>query len=528
MQSGVSNSRHKLYISLGVLAFILAIYAQVVKYDFVHYDDGGYVFGNPIVRSGITWPGVWWALTTHAEANWHPLTWLSHMLDVQLFGLNAGGHHATNVLLHIGNSVLLLWLLDRLTGNLSRSAFVAAIFAVHPLHVESVAWIAERKDVLSTFLGLLTLWTYAAYVRQPRWTRYVPMLILYALSLMAKPMLVTLPFVLLLLDFWPLRRNRPIGRLIVEKLPLIGLATASSFMTLVAQAEGNSVSPFSILPLDVRLKNTVVSYAEYIWKIVWPMRLAIFYPYMPQRLDWWVATLPILIVFSVASIAVVRRFPYVFVGWFWFIGMLVPVIGIIQVGRQPMADRYTYLPMVGIWMIVAWGAPDILRSVKYRQVVLATAAVVIIVVNGVTAWTQVHYWKDSIALWTHALDVTSDNYLAHFRLAGELAGQGKHEDAIFHLAESIRISPNNPESQYFLGVEFATLQKWDDATAHLRRAIELVPDYMEARGDLAYALLREGKSEDARRELSKILSVDPNNSNALAMMRQLEAEPPLH
>jgi tetratricopeptide (TPR) repeat protein len=476
------------------------------------------------------------------------------MLDVELFGLNAGAHHTVNVILHILNSLVLFWVFQRMTKNIGRSAFVASVFAVHPLHVESVAWIAERKDVLSTFFGLLTVWAYVTYVREPRWTRYALIIIFYGLALMAKPMLVTLPFLLLLLDFWPLKRYSPAqlrrGIPLTEKIPLIALAAGSSIMTFMAQSKGQAVSAIGALPLDVRLKNVVVSYVEYVWKILWPTRLMVFYPYTPERLELWAMALAVLIALSISALVLARRHPYVFVGWFWFVGMLVPVIGFVQIGRQAMADRYAYLPMIGVLIIAAWGLPDL------RKEVLAVAAGAVILAAGTVAWAQTHYWKDTITLWDHALEVMPDNYFAHYALGNELGSQGKHEEAISHLTQAIRISPKYAEAHYNLGVELVSFRKWDEASAQFSEAIRLdpghasahnnlanillqlgkpneaiseysaalriSPDYVDARSNLAYALLQQGRREDAKRELSRVLTLEPTHQNALAMMRQLQ------
>jgi tetratricopeptide (TPR) repeat protein len=545
------HSNQKLWIVLGIVVLCVLVYGQVATYDFVHFDDGDYVYANPAITPGLTWQGVQWALTSQSLGNWHPLTWLSHMLDVQLFGLNAGAHHTVNVLLHILNSLLVFWIFARMTKNLAGSAFVAAIFAVHPLHVESVAWVAERKDLLSTFFALLTIWAYIAYARERRWALYVAVLVFYALGLLAKPMLVTLPFLLLLLDYWPLKRLA-----LVEKIPLIVLAAGSSIMTFIAQREGHSVSEIAALPIDVRLRNVIVSYVQYLWKILWPSRMAIFYPFTPDRLDLWMMALLALIVLSVSAAALVRRYPYVFVGWFWFVGMLVPVIGFVQIGRQAMADRYVYLPMVGLLIIAAWGLPDILRAVKFRKELLAVASAVVILANGVVAWAQTRYWKDTVALWDHALDVMPGNYYAHYALANELGSQGKHDEAVSHFLESIRINPNYAEAHYNLGVELANFRKWDEARAQFAEAIRLdpnhasahnnlanilldqgrpaeaiseynqalriSPDYVDARSNLAYALLRQGRLADAKRELSQVLAMNPTHPNALQMMRQLQ------
>jgi len=508
----------------------LIVYAPVWHHDFVNYDDYQYVSENADVSGGLTWHGVWWAFTTGAAANWHPLTWLSHMLDVQLYGLSPGPHHLTNLLFHIANTLLLFGLLHRMTGALGRSAFVAGLFAVHPLHVESVAWVAERKDVLSTLFWMLTLSAYVAYVQRPRLRRYLVVLLFFALGLMAKPMLVTLPFVLLLLDFWPLGRMSqepdPAGRwapsrnwratvvpLVWEKLPLLALAVASSIVTFVVQRRGGSVVSLDAIPLNLRLANALVSYVAYIGKMLWPARLAVLYPYAQSLPRWEIAGAFLgLIIVSVAAIRGGLRHPYLPVGWFWYLGTLVPVIGLVQVGPQAMADRYTYVPLIGLFILVAWGVPDMFVHWPLGSKALPVAAGLVISACAIAARGQVQYWESGTALWTHALEVTTGNYVAHTDLGVVLARQGRTDEAIREFREALRIKPGYAEGHNKLGRALAGQGKLDEAIAHYSEALRTDPAFAEARNNLGLALIGQGKPDEAIREFREALRIKPDSA----------------
>jgi Flp pilus assembly protein TadD len=504
-----------LLVSLGLAAACVFIYAPVRTHAFLSWDDTAYVSDNIRVAAGLTSNGVRWAFTTGYMANWHPLTWLSHMLDVELLGLNAGPLLCVNVLFHVLNAVLLFALLCKMTGSLGRSAFVAALFAVHPLHVESVAWLSERKDVLSTFLGLLTLWAYVEYARRPERKRYFLVILLFALGLMAKPMLVTLPFVMLLVDYWPLRRmtlgadsqvqagllsqqgRRVVMRLAREKLPLVGIAVISSIVTYVAQQRAGAVSVLARLPLWVRAENALVSYAAYIGKMLWPASLSALYPLSRPA---GVAVLGSALLLAVITAAVTRdghRRPYLAVGWLWYLGMLVPVIGLIQVGSQSMADRYTYVPIIGLFIMVGWGIPDLLARVRCRKVLLAAAAGTVLLASTIAARAQVRHWKDSATLWTHALEVTADNDIAHNLLGEELAKEGKLSDAVFHYTEALRINPGNAEAHNNLGLALADQGKIADGIAHYTEALRLKPSFVDAHYNMGLALATQGKTTEA-------------------------------
>jgi Flp pilus assembly protein TadD len=519
-----------LLVSLILIAATVIVYAPVGQHGFVNLDDAQYVSANPAVSGGLSARGAAWAFTTWHAGNWHPVTWLSHMLDVQLYGLNAGPHHVTSLLLHIANTVLLFGLLHRMTGALFRSAFVAALFALHPLHVESVAWVAERKDVLSTFFFLLTLGTYLAYVRRPGPSRYAAMLALFALGLMAKPMLVTLPFVLLLLDFWPLGRGLW-RRQILEKLPLLALAAASSIVTFVVQQRAGAVKGLDALPLDRRLANAVVTYAAYIGKMLWPAHLAAIYPYPAWPAGWLVAGAIVgLIAVTVLTMRAARRHPYLPVGWLWYLGTLVPVIGLVQVGSQPMADRYTYIPLVGLFVIIAWGISDLLARWPHRRVALGVVAGLLIVGCAIAARRQVHHWRSSVALWEHAVAATAGNYRAEANLGHALAKQGRAVEAIPHYVEALRLKPDDAEAHNGLGRALAEEGRASEAIAHYSEAVRVLPDYVEARNNLGVALMGAGRNDEAARHFEEAVRIEPalaaSHSNlgvALAKQGRLEA-----
>ncbi len=517
-----------LWVCLSLIAANVIVYAPVWHYDFVNFDDPQYVYENPIVSGGLTWRGVSWALTTGHDGNWFPLTWLSHMLDVQVYGLKAGGHHLTNVMLHIAATLLLFGLLHGMTGALGPSAFVAGLFAVHPLQMESVAWVAERKNVLCTLFWMLTLWGYVGYVRQPRRGRYLVVLLLFTLGLMAKPMLVTLPFALLLLDVWPLGRvaldtgppdplrsapaqdQRSIGlRLVWEKLPLFALAIASSIVTLVVQQR--AVITLNALPLNRRLANAVVSYVSYIGEMLWPTRLGVFYNY-PGSLPGSRVAGAILILFavSVAVILAARRHPYLPVGWLWYLGTLVPVIGLVQVGNQAMADRYAYVPLIGLFIMTGWGVPDLLTGWRRRSIALPVAAGVVIAACTITARDQVQYWKNSVALWEHTLKVSTENHIAETNLGDAFAAQGRVDEAIAHYAAALRIAPGGAQLHYNLGNVLASRGRFDEAISHYAAALRIKPNYVEAHNNLANALVNQGRISEAIAQYSEALRLKPD------------------
>ncbi len=506
----------------------LAAYGRLPSLGFVGYDDPEYVTDNPSVEAGLTARGLAWALTTFHAANWHPLTWLSHMADCQLFGLDPLGHHLTSLLLHVASACFLLIALRRLTGDIGKSAFVAALFALHPLHVESVAWVAERKDVLSTVFWALSIWAYARYVERPAPRRYLAVALFFILSLAAKPMAVTLPFLLLLLDFWPLRRSiSPSGgtgalrRCVAEKIPLFALAAASCAVTILAQAQGRALEAAARFPIGVRLANAAVSYVAYVYKTLWPARLAVFYPHPGNKLaaSQAIAAFAILVVVTAAVVLAWRRRPYLAVGWFWYLGTLVPVIGLVQAGEQAMADRYTYVPLTGLFIMVAWGVPDLASLAGERlgrslRVAIATASLVWLAALAVVTWRQVGFWRNGYTLFEHALAVTQDNYLAHYNLGTALAERGERREAELHLREAVRIEPDDVESQNNLGVLLAAEGKLDEAIDHYNRALAIRPRYAEGLYNLGTALAARGSLGEAEKRLSEALRLDPDFTKA--------------
>lgn len=513
--------RHGLWLLLLIAISVAAAYWPVRQFGFVRFDDPTYVSDNPHVLGGLSWPAVGWAFTSGYGANWHPITWISHMLDVQLFGLDAGAHHSVNVVLHGANSILLFLVLLQMTGAVWRSGFVAAAFALHPIHVESVAWVAERKDVLSTLFWMLSLWAYSRYAVKPRRLTYVLLLATFALALMAKPMVVTVPFALLLLDVWPLgrfdfeRRSASAWPLVREKLPLFALSLASSCVTYLVQQQGGTVASGLRLPLAQRLANALVAYVAYLSKAIWPLKLAAYYPYPDSRPAGVVLGCGLLLAGASAAAALsIRRRPFVFVGWFWYIGTLVPAIGIVQVGTQAMADRYTYVPLVGIFMILAWGVPALLHERPWSKVPIAVGACSALLGCAVATRLQARYWESSMTLWRHALAVTRDNYAAHTYYGNALSERGDLQGAIAEYSEAIRIRPSYPEAHNNLGPALAQTGRIDDAITEFRGAIKLRPNYADAHNNLGVALASQGRFDDAITEYTEALRLDPDHAKA--------------
>ena len=548
-----------------LLLFIatLLAYWQVTGHEFVRYDDDVYITENSHVKAGLTPESIRWSLTATDSGNWHPLTWLSHMLDVQLFGMNAGRHHLTNLLLHIANSLLLFLVLKRMTGASWQSFLVAALFALHPLNVESVTWVSERKNVLSTFFWILTMGSYALYVERPNAVRYIPVFLLLMLGLAAKPMLVTLPFALLLLDYWPLGRlkigppfpfidkqQRSIAfHLLLEKAPLFALIAASSFVTFLVEQSAGSVVPLGRHPLNARIANAVVSYVVYIEKMFWPSHLAVLYPH-PGKLPMWqvAGACLLLLIISLLAIRVVIRHPYFAVGWLWYIGTLVPVIGLVQVGYQALADRYAYVPLIGLFMIIAWGFYEIVKKWHRRQLVLIVTAIALCSVLMTATWVQVRYWANSITLFEHALEHTDNSSVMHCSLGVALADQerrteairhysealridpnyvkahnnmgialkneGRTDEAIYHYSEALRINPYSAEAHYNLGNALADKGRLDEAIDHFSRALQIDPDDAEAHNNLGNALCHQGRLDEAVDHFSRLLQIEPDNAEA--------------
>ncbi len=549
-------------VLFAVLALsILFSYGNILTHAFTGYDDDKYVTENPQVQQGMTTENILWAFRSIHASNWHPLTWLSHMLDVELFGMNSGGHHFTSLLLHLLNSLLLFAVLQRMTGEIWKSWAVAMLFAVHPLHVESVAWIAERKDVLSTFFGLLVLRSYALHVKNPKTNRYLPIIAWYLFSLLSKPMLVTLPFVLLLLDYWPLQRisislgtasgnAQPTAlsvlHLLQEKIPLFLLTFASCAVTFFAQHKGNAVGEY---PLGLRTANALTTYTAYIWKMLWPCNLGVLYPY-PKMVPIWQTLSAAFLLGSISFLAVRHRkqAPWLLVGWLWYLGTLVPVIGVVQVGVQAMADRYTYIPLTGLFIILAWGASTAIRSWRQEKIILLVLAAAYFAALTVATRMQAAYWRDSITLFEHTLQVTDNNYVIHNNLGFELALQGQYSKASEQYKAAVRINPDFEQAyinygsmlfasgqikeslayhqdvlktkpyfagmHYNFGVQLLRTGQLDAAAAHLQKTLQLKPGFAAAYNSLGAVMLSEGNLAAAAALFQKALQIDPDQGDA--------------
>ncbi len=523
-------------VAVGLAILILSVYWQVGGYSFIAFDDDTYVYENPHVRKGLTQEGVSWSFTTFHGSNWHPVTWISHMVDVELFGINAGWHHRMNVLLHLLNTLLLYLVLWRMTGRLWQSGFVAALFGVHPLHVESVAWIAERKDLLSTFFWILTMGVYLRYIRRPSLERYLPVAMIFILGLMCKPMAVTLPFVLLLMDWWPLRRttsldssnSRPwhyslsaFSRLAWEKVPLLGLSAISCFITFLAQSRGGTVRSLDYVPLGLRISNAFVSYVSYLGQMVWPFSLAMFYPHPASiaaqaGIPMWkiVGTALLLCGFSFLVMRQAQHRPYLLVGWLWYVGTLVPVIGLVQAGSQAMADRYTYVPLIGVFIAVAWGIPDLFSRGRFRNLALGVLGGAAVAALSVAAWNQVGYWRNNVTLFSRALAVTQDNWLAWNNLGLTYGDLGQPQKAIDHFREALRIRPGYADAWYNLALTYDKLGQSNQAIVCYREALRLKPDYTKAWNNLGIAYHELGQPEQAVTYYRKALQIQPDYVDA--------------
>ena len=496
------NAISFILVIMALVAITLTVYLKTGNYQFLGFDDDEYVTNNLHVASGMTGENIVWAFTSFDASNWHPVTWLSHMADVRFYGMNPRGHHLTNVVIHIISSLLLLLFLFRFTGSLWQSSFVAALFALHPLHVESVAWVAERKDVLSAFFWVLTLLFYSEYAAKRKPALYILSLFTFVLGLMAKPMLITLPIVMLLMDFWPLNRYRHEGEeqglrqvsgritaFIKEKIPFFIFSLISAVVTIYAQNESGAVKNFDQISLELRLENALMAYVKYIGKTLWPHDLAVFYP-MPSTFPLWqvIGSLLVLLLISSATIWGVRRYPYLAAGWFWFLVTLVPVIGLIQVGGQSMADRYTYIPMIGLLIMVAWGAADLTRNLQHQKVVLALLAGAVIFASTAMTWQQLGYWRDDISLFRHTLQVTTDNSFINYNMGVALAEKGDLDAAIREYLEAVRISPDFTEAHTNLGIALGKKGNLDAAIKELREALRISPNETIVQSALESAL----------------------------------------
>lgn len=515
--------RSFLFYSALIALATCAVYWPVGGHDFVNYDDTLYVTRNAQVQAGLTWEGLRWALTSASTGNWHPLTWLSHMADVELFGMRPGAHHWMNVAMHALACVLLLAFLGYSTKSWNRSAAVAAVFALHPLHVESVAWIAERKDVLCGLFFFLTLLAYARYVLRRSWFAYAIAILAFALALMAKPMAVTLPFVLLLIDVWPLERvslpklsRKNVLTLLVEKIPFLVLSGVLSAVTFLLQRQVEGVRSLSDTSLGLRTANALVSYTSYLGKTFVPVHLAAYYPYPLEGIAAWkvVLSLALLVSISTAAVLFIRRYVWVAAGWFWFLGMLIPVIGLVQVGSQAMADRYMYLPMTGLLVAVAWTVPALLPSTQKVRVTLLSASLAVCTVLGMLTLRQVGYWKDSIALFEHTLAVSGESAIAHTNLGGAYLERGDLEQALLHSQRAVAIKPNDVNARNNIGIVFLRVGKPEDAAKAFVAAAQLRPDNSELHFNLGLAYQALGRSNEARGAFTAAIALNPAHLKA--------------
>lgn len=509
-----TNLRHqKLLLSLLLIGTLLFVYGQVIHFTFANIDDQLYVTQNSHIQKGISFSGVVSFFTSSYAANWHPLTLLSLMIDHDIYGVNAGGYHFTNLFFHIVNTLLLFFLLNKMTGSIYRSLLVAALFGLHPMHVESVAWISARKDVLSTFFWLLTIWVYTSYIKQQDIVKYALVLIFFALGLMSKPMIVTLPFVLLLLDYWPLNRSISIKNLIIEKIPLFVLTVASSVVTYIVQKQAGAVVTIENFPLDARIYNAIVSYARYIEKALLPLNLSVYYPH-PGMWPIWQVILSgcLIILLSILILRKLNRFPYLTVGWLWYLGTLVPVIGIVQVGSQAMADRYSYIPFIGLFIMMVWGVPELIRNFPHKKNVLGMISVLIIVVFSFLSWQRCQLWRDNVALWTDALKNYEIAFAYNIRGISYVE-KGNYSQAIRDYNAALAIKPD-AEFYNNRATAYAAVKQYEQAFNDINRAIRIKPTYADAyynRGLFYYEL---GKFGLAVLDFTTAVSIKPDMYDA--------------
>lgn len=464
-----------------------------------------------------------WAFTSSRAYNWHPLTWLSLMLDCQLFGLDASRLHMTNLLLHTANTVLLFILLLRMTKALWSSAFVAAAFAIHPLHIQSVAWVAERKDVLSALFWLLTMLLYVRYTERSSIGRYVLSLFVFALGLMAKPMLVTLPVILLLLDYWPLKRKDSLPKLLLEKLPFVFLAGVSSVITLVVQSRSGAVKDTVKFLFDIRVINALASYVKYILKMFWPVDLSVFYPHPGRLLHFSDAVIPalLLVVVTVMAIRFARTRGYLLFGWLWYLCTLIPVIGLVQVGNQAMADRYTYIPLIGLFIIIAWGLPELLARYVFRRTILAIVAAIVLLAMAASTYMQLGYWQNSVTILERAIEVSPNDHFAQANLGVAFLRKSSYDDAIVHFEKALQIDPCDAMSHLNIGVALFRKNKIDEAVSHFEKAAAIDPCDVPTRLNLATVLAKQGKTQRAIEQCDEILRIAPGRSEAIELRRQI-------
>jgi tetratricopeptide (TPR) repeat protein len=511
------------------------LYWNVQNFEFIILDDPAYVYSNPIVQNGLSLKGLKWTFESfdYNTANWHPLTWLSLMIDMQLYGLNAGGYHWTNLFFHIANTVLLFIVFHYMTKTVRQSALVALLFAVHPLHVESVAWVSSRKDVLSTMFWLFAIWSYLRYTKHPSWKYYCLTLLFFACGLMAKPMVVTLPFVLILLDYWPLNRlkqkesdnnlimpgvissNKTVPYLFLEKTPFFILSVISSVITYIAQQSGEAVQSLTNLPLTFRIANSFVAYLTYITKTVWPHNLAVFYP-LPEAWPLWHILLAVIFVISITVIVILfsKSKPYIFTGWFWFTGTLIPVIGLVQVGSQSMADRYTYIPLVGLFIIIIWGVTDVINNKKLLTIYLHLIITPVITTLMLMSWLQIQYWENSMTVFKRAISITRNNYIAHDGMGVVLRMAGDLDRAEHHFKEALHIRPKYSQAHANIGLLYFQRNEIELSKKHFIKAIHFSPRFKEARLNLGHLYLFQKKYKEAIFEYNQILKYHADDAEA--------------
>ena len=544
----------KVAICLFLMVATFCTYSQIQDHEFIDFDTDFILTQNLNVQAGLTIESFKWAFTTSHPPYWHPITWLSHMLDYQLYGLHPKGHKLTNLFLHISSALILFIVLLRMTGTLWQSGFVATMFALHPLNVESVVWIAERKNVLSTFFWLMTMWTYFHYAEKPTFKRYGLVFLFFTLGMMSKPMLVTLPFALLLLDYWPLRRLKlgqerdsneilektttkrsEIFRLVLEKVPLFLLTVGLSIVTVYYQNIAGALKSLDLFPLQARLTNAIVSYLEYLGKMIWPSGLAVFYPHPESSLATWKWGLCFLVLITITTISIrfIKKAPYFIVGWFWYLGTLIPVIGVVQVGAQSMADRYTYIPLIGIFIIVAWGVPELISKWRYKEKVLSISVGIIIIILLITTWGQVSHWKNSITIFKHAFRVANEKpyntYLINYYLGNAFWDKGKTGQAISQFKMAIKRKPEFAVAHNNLGIVLDAEGKNEEAISHYKMAIKFNPDDFWAHNKLGHALVQKGEMKEAVYHYRETVRLRPdldaahdNLEFALLRLRKLE------
>ncbi len=537
---------HLIYIALAIITF--AVYEPVLHNGFISFDDDSYIYANPHITSGLNIKNIVWAFTNIHSNNYHPLTSISHMLDCQFFGLNPPRHHSINLIFHIANTALLFFVLSRMTNRVWPSAFVAALFALHPMHVESVAWASERKDVLSTFFWLLTMFAYWRYVQQSGKGRFILTLVLFTFGLLSKPMLVTLPCILLLLDYWPLDRlkNIKFKQLVIEKIPFFVLSAILCIITLAVQGKMGMVKDISRFPLAWRVENAVASYVIYIGKMFWPFNLAIFYTHPLNTVPLWrtLAALGLLVIVTIFVICKIRSKPYLAIGWFWFLGTLVPVIGLFQVGLQAYADRYTYIPYIGLFIIITWLVCDVADNLPKKKTILSITAALVLFAIGVKTYAQTMFWNNDFLLYSHAVNVTENNWWAHHFLGRAMAEHGDYENAVAQLEKSVEIYPDNAEALYILAQTYIMTGDVNDAQviynkmlspqqvqdANLQKNISVSPTdyqrvkelYVSSTINLANILAQKGHLDEAEKWFKDALRVLPDCKAAKDGLEQIK------